>query len=185
MMTRGSFDDSVSYLGSILPPSGVIAERNGYILNLQIPIGGYLDGMALVVNVDSCQSSKTPRLRRLDENPSCCAHLVNHSRARSNVEVIPFCWADVLSRKGDLNEDMYELPNVLRRDGAPHYSINSDIIYYDDVSSNLASPSSSECIFGAVLCSSKDIALNNELLLDYQLQTPFPLWAEPWYNNSP
>jgi hypothetical protein len=182
-MTRCSFDDSVTYLGSILTPSGVISERNGYIMNLQTPTGGYIDGMALFVDDVSCHSAKSSRLRRLDENPSCCAHLLNHSKARSNVDVVPFRWEDALNFDIDRTEDKYDLPNVLRRDGSPYYAINSDIMYFDNSSTTLLSPTTSEYVWGAVLCATKYIEPDSELFLDYKLHSPLPLWAEPWYDK--
>jgi hypothetical protein len=203
-------DDAMEYLGHLNPPSGVPADLNAYILNVHAPQGGYIDALALdVKTVDEprnssfnspCDSEGTTisypqqRHRRLDENPSCCGHRINHSVKRCNVEVIPFCWAEILSVHSSENSDSrcrsdiyFDLPNVSRQDGAPRYfDVNtSGMLYYPMASSK---PShwlddvNDEC--GAILCATVDIENRSELFLDYGLQSPLPKWAASWYDDT-
>lgn len=70
-------DDSFLYLANQITPSGSPPCENAYILNLHSIGGGYLDGAALRVGN-----------RILDANPNACAHFVNHSVKRANVNVL-------------------------------------------------------------------------------------------------
>ena len=177
-------DDSVEFLGGTITPSGLHSDDNAYIMNIQTPTGGYIDGWALEIGIVPSSTSFSREIRRLDENPSCCAHLVNHSLARSNVEVFPFLWTDILMQNYFSN-DMFDLPNVLRRDGFPWYFANSEIVYYGDIHASSTSSTSAELICGAALFAKSHITKDSELFLDYQLQEPLPLWATKWYNTNP
>ena len=146
------------YLGMESLPSRVIpTETNAYIMNLK-SIGGYIDGMAT---------------QSLLENPSACAHLVNHSE-NANVEVISFWWSDVLDEIADTDMmGMYDIPNSSRSDNTPWFYFDNRIEYYSG---------KTRCA-GAVFCALSDIQQNEELYLDYGLKNPLPPWAEGWYND--
>jgi hypothetical protein len=197
MINGCSFDGPIEFLGHIITPSGIPADNNAYILNLQTPTGGYIDGMALAimdgisktvhVSKSTNDCAYTPRtIRSLDENPSCRAHLVNHSKARSNVEIIPFSWVDVAPSMDDIldHQSMFDLPNVIRQDGAPRYFLNSEIVYYATTTDTATSSSRIGNVCGAVLCATKDIEQDRELFLDYGLELPLPPWAAHWYENA-
>jgi hypothetical protein len=194
MASSAVFDDSLDFVGHHTTPSGVSTDQNAYILNIHSPGGGYIDGMALTICKNQSiqigeakQESKSPTTtkRCLDDNPSCCAHLINHSKNLCNVHIISFSWSDVLSSisNADYKESFFDLPNVSRLDGSPRYILNSDIVYYmKKCKGSTASNLDSVC--GAVACATRSIEQNNELFLDYGLQVPLPSWAVHWYGAS-
>jgi hypothetical protein len=177
----GLSEDSV-YLAKNVTPSGVLPEHNPYLLNLHTASGGYLDGNALLAMSDEGTMD-----RRLDENPSACGHLVNHSHRQANVVVTAFTWRDVLeavmpppSTETDIQQ--YHLPpNALRADGSPWYLESSTVVRF---------PKQKACdemvtLCGAALCTRTGIEKGAELLLDYNLKGPvLPAWAATWYSNS-
>lgn len=152
------------------PPSGGDIESNPYILNLNIQ-GGYIDGSALI-GVHG---------RRLDDNPSACANMINHSKD-ANVDWMPIHWNEVLDDLGYQDEHKMPLPNELRADGSPWY--------YDGFSEKVVSfPSSVDkgesttlLLYGAALYAKRDMEYGEEILLDYKLKgPPYPAWAQDWY----
>jgi hypothetical protein len=195
--------DIVDLLGHHSTPSGIPIEKNAYILNIQTPEGGYIDGMALDLIEGRHVSIREYTLShtsfhaqvksRLDTNPSCCGHRVNHSKMNQNIKILPFLWTNVLlpvkNNTGYINEritynkkDLSCLPNMMRQDGAPRYMYNGDVIRYASINDKI---SRVDNVYGAVLYATKNIGPNQELLLDYGLsQTPLPKWAESWYNKA-
>lgn len=162
-------DDTVHYLGKDSLPSGVYPpEINAYIFNLKT-VGGYLDGLATTCNDHDETFCMT-------ENPSACAHFVNHSRLDdgSNVYALSFWWHDVLKEDLDVDDIWYKIPNQRRRDGSPWFLVNDTLTSFDDTQNNACG--------GAVFCASRDIEENEELYLDYGLQPPLPPWAQDWYD---
>jgi hypothetical protein len=172
-----------SYLANQISPSGVPVEENAYILNLQ-NVGGYLDGNCLTVPIASASScsSEILNVRKLDENPSACGHLVNHSSDRFNVAFESFLWDDILL--DDIKDDpnYYKIPNVLRQDGTPWYFNGEKIVYFekhDETTSRNYPP-----LGGAVLITQCDVEKNEELLVHYRLKKPYPKWAKDWYQDN-
>lgn len=159
------YEESV-YMANEVPPSGDM-ENNAYILNLS-SAGGYIDGAALI-GTDG---------RRLDENLSACANLVNHS-PKSNVEMVAFEWSKVLEEVNYDDKHLMSCPNELRADGSPWY--------YDGLTGKIVKfPSSPErfesILYGAAFCSVTDLERGEEVLLNYKLKgPPYPDWAEDWY----
>lgn len=78
--TRPPIREGVVLRDGHVTPSGLDPRDNAYLLNLSV--GGYLDGRALV-GADG---------RKLDACPHSCAHLVNHAAAAANVEAHSFLW---------------------------------------------------------------------------------------------
>ena len=150
------------FLGHWTTPSGIAVDENAYILNLQEPpCSGYID--ALSSHNDN-------------ENPNACGHLVNHDATYPNVQVQSVCWSDILEGGEDLDKNYFDLPNIVRSDNAPRYYFNGDnceIVRYDDHDASVC---------GAVLCATRDIHKNQEVVLNYQLQPPLPSWAKHWYS---
>jgi hypothetical protein len=196
--------DDVEFLGHNITPSGISIEQNAYILNIQTPDGGYIDGMALDmidgqhVSIREYTLSHTSfhaqRKTRFDTNPSCCGHLINHSKIYQNVQIYPFLWTDVLipiqNNVGyNINKkivyhkkDISSLPNTMRQDGAPRYMFNGDVIRYASINDTI---SRVERVYGAVIYATMNLEPNQELLMDYGLsQSPLPKWAASWYNKA-
>jgi hypothetical protein len=176
--------DPVVFMGHLRLPSGVDRDENPYIMNVQTPMGGYIDARALVVRVrTSADENEQPSKRRLDENPSACAHVINHSNSKDNVRVVPFTWSDVLPDYKFGHNDSFDLPNVARRDGAPRYMLipRSEMIFYEKGDTSLFSVHN---VSGAVVCAMVDIETDEELLLDYGLRKPLPSWASEWYDSQ-
>lgn len=176
----------VEFMGHMVTPSGVDQNKNAYILNVHTQMGGYIDALALDVSVNRSRADDddelTPRRRRLDENPSACAHLVNHSSRKANVRVVPFIWVDVLPDYKSGDDDFFDLPNIVRTDGAPRFFQvhGSEMIFYEK-----GEPSFSVLnVCGAVFCASTDISAGDELLLNYGLRKPLPSWAAQWYDQE-
>ena len=164
-------------LANLSPPSDSASDmsKNAYIMNLTL--GGYIDGQALESQYDNNDDS-------LDINPSTCGHLVNHGAAKSNVEVFSFAWHDILDMGQSASiakeDDYFPIPNELRADGSPWY--------YDTALAELVSfprreltPLPHKMLCGAALISTTPISKGEELLLDYGLREPYPLWAKGWY----
>lgn len=171
---------STQFFGKGVTPSGVDADENAYILNVQVNQGGYLDGKALTLSNQEGSSSTTDGLshrRRLDENPHACGQLVNHSSGHANVDVKSFVWnplLDKLVREGySLNdeEDFYPVPNAVRADGLPRYIIQNSVVCHNGTGPNC----------GAVLYARHTIQRDQELFFDYKLRDPLPSWAKDWY----
>lgn len=185
-------------MGHLMPPSRQrFQDFNSYILNIPDPptgrvgpVSGYIDGMALeVVDVllrDFHNAAYDERVtQRLDENPSACGHFVNHSSlaANANVRVVPFAWEDIVPNFQFGDEATFDLPNIARKDGAPHfmYSHGSVMIFYDTGGLSF----SVKGVGGAALCAMEDLDEGQELLRDYDLEEPMPRWAADWYTLPP
>jgi hypothetical protein len=176
--------DPLVFMGHLWPPSGVDRDENAYIMKVKHSLDGYIDARALIIRVrTSDDENEEPSKRRLDENPSACAHLINHSNSKDNVRAIPFKWADVLPDYKFGDKDSFDLPNVARRDGAPHYILvyGSEMTFYEKGDASLFSVDN---IYGVVLCAMLDIDTDEELLLDYGLRKPLPSWASEWYDSQ-
>jgi len=152
-------------------------ESNAYILNMTIP-GGYMDGRALVGEEG----------RHLDDNPSACGHLVNHSSSASNVEMVSFSWRKVQDEMDCNDKNVIPLPNELRADGSPWYldGFTGEIVPFpspvDDRREGDSNTDVEPLLCGAAFCSQQDLEQGTEILLDYQLKgPPYPKWAEDWY----
>lgn len=182
-------DDSIIYLANeeTLPPSGIPFDENAYILNMP-QVGGYLDGLALSGEntAISQQRSNSNSRRRLDENPSACAHKINHSFSSVNARIVPFFWDGVLkelckeNETAEVDTDCYALPNVIRNDGSPWYldgSTNKVWFFNND---------SQACcrLCGAAVCATRMLQPGDEVFLDYSLKSPLPLWATNWYEST-
>ena len=157
------------YLANEISPAGVHVEENAYILNL--PIGGFLDGACLTGARD----------RPLDENPSACGHLINHSANAANVEFESFVWSDVV---GDSLSDhtLHELPNERRQDGTPWYSDGVRIVRFPNADDLVRQYP--HAVGGAAFVTKTQIARGEELLLNYHLRKPYANWAREWYTRS-
>jgi hypothetical protein len=153
-------EEEAVYLGCSTTPSGVTADENAYILNL-ITTSGYLDGLAL----------NDEQGYRLDENPSACGHLINHSSKEPNVKVLSFPWNGIVPRPRIRTHHL--IPNVSRFDGAARFVLNDEIVLYNG----------QEPTCGAVFFATKDIEQDEELFLDYGLHEPYPRWAQKWYEK--
>ena len=158
------FDDSVLptadlYLANKISPAGIHVEENAYILNLSI--GGFLDGACLT----------SARGRPLDENPSACGHLINHSAYAANVEFESFIWSEVV---GDSFGDhtLHDLPNERRQDGTPWYSEEDRIVRFPKSDDGVQQYP--HAVGGAVCVTKAPIDRGEELLLNYQLRKPLP-----------
>lgn len=171
----GILHDDCVYLAKEITPSGCPPEHNPYILNLHTFSGGYLDGNAL----QTAAEAECSRNRELDENPSACAHLVNHNR-KANVEVISFRWRDILGDGSRENERHFALPNTLRTDGTPWYLDRSAIVRFPTERGRDERIS----LCGAAFCTRSRIEKGTELFLDYNLKEPVPAWASSWYTTS-
>lgn len=148
-------------------------EENAYILNLQHRVGGFLDGACLT----------SARGRPLDENPSACGHLINHSANAANVEFESFVWSDVVF-DSFLNDDptLYDVPNERRQDGTPWYADGGSVVRFlnsdDMIQQNLLS------VGGAAFVTIREIQQGEELFLNYLLRKPYPVWARGWYAGT-
>ena len=168
-------------LADVVSPSGGEIENNAYILNLSIP-GGYIDGAALT-GIDRWSLEE----RRLDENPSACGHLLNHSSSASNVEMVSFQWREVEDDIEYNEKDRMQCPNELRADGSPWYldGFTGKIVPFPslaDVRQAEGKQSVEPLLYGAAFCSQQDLSEGTEVLLDYQLKgPPYPPWAAEWY----
>lgn len=136
-------------------------------------MGGYIDGN---VTADLPQP----------DNPSAVGHLVNHPFAGgfANVFVLPFMWKDVLGPAINSTE-VYPIPNKRRSDGSPWYfdATAEEIVRFPrDADHYDGDRASHPPVAGAALCSSRELACGDELLLDYGLKgPPYPAWANGWY----
>jgi hypothetical protein len=180
-----------SYLANRISPSGLPVEENAYILNLQT-VGGYLDGNCRKVStasfIDSTNKNQAQynnvlsMERNLDENPSACGHLVNHSSDAFNVAFESFLWNDSILGYNDECEKYYKIPNAIRQDGSPWYFDGERIVYFerlDEKTFRNYTP-----LGGAVLVTQRDVEQNEELLVDYKLKRPYPKWAKDWYKDN-
>ena len=115
--------------------------------------------------------------------------MVNHDAVENNVEVYSFAWEDIITTTAteedtSTQSEFYSIPNELRADGTPWY--------YDTVLDKLVSfecndeqsSASQKMVCGAALVLSKPICQGDELLLNYDLKEPYPLWAKDWYNGG-
>lgn len=168
-------EDSV-YLGDSSSPSGRLIEENEYLLNLNA-LGGYIDGAALV-GIDRTSLNE----RRLDDNPSACGNLINHSSSESNVEMLPFYWGEVEEQMDRLSRDVMPFPNQLRSDGSTWYldGLTEKVVSFPSLQDDCRDVDP-PLLCGAAFCSLKDLDVGTELLLDYKLKGPYPAWAEEWY----
>ena len=195
--------DSVEFLGHYSTPSGIQMEKNAYILNIQTTAGGYIDGMALEIiegrHVPIREYSYShklyhPQLKtRMDINPSCCGHMINHSVRRQNVQILPFLWSDVIEPVHNYRgythnlapvytkKTLSSLPNMMRQDGAPRYLFNGDVVHYATIADKI---SRIKKVHGAVIYATKHIGPDQELFLDYKLKKPLPIWASSWYDSA-
>ena len=158
-------------LANTISPCGIHVEENAYILNLQHRVGGFLDGACLT----------SARGRPLDENPSACGHLINHSAVAANVEFESFVWSDIVfDSSGDPTQ--YDVPNERRQDGTPWYTDGDRTVLFpnpdDLVQQNL------HAVSGAAFVTVRDIYQGEELFLNYLLRKPYPPWARGWYTGS-
>jgi hypothetical protein len=153
-------------------PSGVPPSENSYLLHLTEQ-GGYLDGRAL---------QDPMSLRDLTENPSCCAHYINHANdKRPNVRIVSFLWHDILTAttvidNNNPSETWFAIPNVVRFDRTPWY--------WDELSQELILHDGSAVNCGAAAVATTCLYPDDELLLDYSLKDPLPKWAYPWYQRA-
>jgi hypothetical protein len=173
-------DDVVYLANELLPPSGISIEDNAYILNVT-EIGGYIDGQAL--EEEFLLESSEPRTRVLDENPSACAHKINHSSRFVNTDITPFYWTDVLEESDNNNvwQNVFRLPNSIRSDGSPWYFDG-----FENRLHHFMSSYTDRCVSlcGVAVVSIENIAAGDELLLNYKLRSPLPRWACDWYDSS-
>jgi SET domain len=205
-------DNVVVYLGKSSPPSAGAGDfdTNAYILNVQLPTGGYLDGLALEYTTTTFdRNDETVVHRRLDENPNACGHCINHSSARANAEVISIDWTDIMlagrrvvhedesssSRSKEEEEEddrcYYAIPNIVRADKSPWYAVigeehNSNDTNNDDNDNHngiFRFTGTGKCC-GAVFCATRDIDAGEEILFDYALFPPLPAWAKDWYDAA-
>jgi hypothetical protein len=172
-------DDVVYLANELLPPSGISNEDNAYILNVT-EICGYIDGLALEEKFTlECGE---PQTRVLDENPSACAHKINHSSRFVNTKIKPFYWTDVFEEADeDDKQNIFHIPNSIRSDGAPWY--------FDGVENRLHHFSSNDtdrCVSlcGVAMVATKNLSDGDELLMNYKLKLPVPPWACDWYDSS-
>lgn len=195
--------EEIDFLGHNSTPSGLPPEENAYLLNIHTDTGGFIDGMALEViegrhvpirEYSYCHKLYHPQVKtRLDSNPSCCGHMINHSIRYQNVEVLPFLWSDVIVPKYNnrgyvdklapeyTKKALSSIPNMMRQDGAPRYLFNGDAIHYPSVRDEL---SRIDKVCGAVIYATKHIGPDQELFLDYKLKSPLPKWAASWYATA-
>jgi hypothetical protein len=202
-VSNNPYDENIEFLGHNSTPSGETMGDNAYILNIHTGAGGYIDGMALTLiegrhipirEYSYCHKQYHPQLKtRLDSNPSCCGHMINHSIKYQNVQVLSFLWSDVLEPKYEnrgyakklpptyTKKALASIPNMMRQDGAPRYLFDGDVIYYPTVADTV---SRIDNVCGAVLYATKHIGPDQELFLDYQLKSPLPKWAASWYATA-
>jgi hypothetical protein len=172
-------DDVVYLANELLPPSGIPYDDNAYILNVT-EIGGYIDGLALE-NKFTLERGE-PKTRVLDENPSACAHKINHSSRFVNTDIVPFYWTDVFEGADDDDmQNSFHIPNSIRSDGAPWYFDGVDNKLHHFISNDI-----DRCVSlcGVVVVSTENLATGDELLLNYKLKLPVPPWACDWYDSS-
>jgi len=171
---------SAEYLANQSPPSNYGSDigENAYIMNLAT-CGGYIDGCALESQYDQNDV--------LDSNPSACGHLVNHDAVTSNVEEFSFVWGELADHDAQSvhlkREEYFSIPNELRADGSPwYYDIKSDqLVLFPNRDET---PLLRKMVCGIALLLTNPISQNEELLLNYGLKEPHPLWAQGWYNGS-
>jgi hypothetical protein len=197
------YGEDIEFLGHHSTPSGLSPQDNAYIMNVHTETGGYIDGMALEIikgrHVPIREYSYShklyhPQLKtRLDSNPSCCGHMINHSIRHQNVQVLSFLWSDVLLPIYDnrgynhklqpayTKKALAAIPNMMRQDSAPRYLFNGDVIYYATVEDDI---SRIDRVCGVVIYAAKHIGPDQELFLDYKLKSPLPKWAASWYANA-
>ena len=171
------------YLGKGRPPSKVPFEENAYIINASDENSGYFDGCALKLSEE----------RSLDENPSCCAHLVNHS-PNANVVATSFLWKQVIvddeiwigtsGLGGDKNSSHFSLPNVIRHDGSHRYldGLTNELVCFP-LTRAQALPLEKSYLCGIAFQAVHNIKEGDEICLDYALKPPYPKWAT-WYNDE-
>jgi hypothetical protein len=77
-----------------------------------------------------------------------------------------------------INNNLFALPNDLRKDGSPWYF--DGIIQRIQIFENSdKEPLPSVC--GGAIVISKPLDSGDELLLDYGLRKPYASWAKDWY----
>jgi hypothetical protein len=180
-------DDStfVHYLADRVTPSGRLPENNAYLLNLTTVGGGYLDGLTTMGNntllPEQPTSLFTSSSSPLSSLLMACGHLINHNASHPNIQVVAFVWNDVLPHNSTC-----QIPNQRRCDGSPWYYDGRDerVVYFPTPPSSANNQGESrptELVCGAAMVTTKDIEINQELLLDYGLHAPYPRWANDWY----
>mmetsp|Transcript_23525 Transcript_23525/g.46349 ORF Transcript_23525/g.46349 Transcript_23525/m.46349 type:complete len:272 (+) Transcript_23525:97-912(+) len=150
-------------------PSGC----NAYILNLEE--GGFIDG----------EPAKRPDFPGR-ANPFAQGHLINHpNAAKSNVSPVSFLWHRVLAQqksyKNTQAEDLYPIPNVRHSGFWFMDSRSREQVHLPDCDEATAI---SQGMRGVALVSNRPIFNHEELLMDYNLNTPLPWWAEGWYKPA-
>jgi hypothetical protein len=212
VVTNAAADSSanVVYFGKSTPPSGGDFDENAYILNVQLPTGGYLDGLALeytsTTNDNNDETTKILQRRRFDENPNACGHCINHSSTRANAEVIYIDWTDIMlgqqvvqndeslspacsiSKEDNDDQCYYPIPNIVRADKSPWYSVigekHCDNNNNDSIDDGIVRFTGHGKCCGAVFCATRDINAEEEILFDYALFPPLASWAKDWYDQS-
>jgi hypothetical protein len=192
---------AVVYLGKSSPPSLVEFDINAYILNVQSPSGGYLDGLALeytAATADDEDNNDETMIRRLDENPNACGHCINHSSTRANAEAVSIDWTDIMSvgreaqneessiSKDENDQCYYLIPNIVRADKSPWYAVIGEEHQHIDIGKDagiVRFTGNGKCC-GAVFCATRDIDPEEEILFNYALFPPLPSWARGWYNAA-
>jgi hypothetical protein len=185
-----------------------ITEVGGYIDGLALNITQQSTLLHNESIVDRHEQQDSILIRRLDENPSACGHKINHSSIDANTTIVPFLWKDVFlngtSTTIDIDDDnnphiiyddsdkddkYFSLPNTMRNDNSPWYYDGNEYKMYrfttndsDDTTTTRTSVKSVPLCGAAVVVRNGSILQNNqELLLDYSLKTPLPVWAKDWY----
>lgn len=180
-------DDAAEYLANQSPPSNVGSsiDNNAYIMNVTL-MGGYIDGCALTSQYNNNKDNM------LDTNPSACGHLINHDSVRKNVDVVAFAWDEIITKERRVDDNVilnnhlndesyyYPIPNELRADATPWYY---DTLLHKIISfpSKEDTPLSHSLLCGAAIVLTAPISQGEELLLDYGLKKPYPVWAKEWY----
>jgi len=198
MSTLDPNNSSIEYLGGRSPSTTTTVtddfEDNAYLLNVNVDLGGYIDGQTALGDYES---------RHGYENPHACGHLINHQpNHKANVHVESFYWQTALQSLAsdiadgepfDYDEYYYSIPNQLRCDGTPWYRVKDRVIYYEPsalqaTADHLFSQQGTKdnkigCCVGAVMIAKRSIEPEEELFLDYQLPVAkkLPQWAEDWY----
>lgn len=148
-------------------------EENAYVMNLQ-DVGGYIIGDVDQINSDGNQDT-------IDSIEYASGHLVNHPSKQldqsANVRILSFLWDDILEEDIE-DENLHQIPTHVRTDGSAWYLDPNEgsITHFSEKQHSVNQTK----LAGAVLYAEKDIETNQELFLDYQLQSPFPSWAKDW-----
>ena len=178
-------DNMYHYLADRVTPSGLEPDMNPYILNLTAVGGGYLDGFATTGNTPTVETITATSIEPTSTDSSAlpCGHLINHDSSQSNVEVVSFVWNDVLQLESANDDNCWDtnlIPNQRRRDGSPwYYDGRQERVVHFAYPHEASRPTEIAC--GAAMVSIKNINTDEELLLDYGLHPPYPVWARDWY----